>query len=192
MTPTQPTMILVGGPNGAGKTTFAMQRCAETGFSYLGADAIAARMNPENPAAVQIAAGEAFIRTLRDWIQTGRSCVVESTLSGRTLVKDIHTAVAHGYQTGLIFVFVTNAATSINRVAARVRRGGHHVPTDDVHRRFGRSLRNFWDIYRPAVDRWEILYNGSQGIVTVSTGESDDTVIVNPELFELFQTLKAE
>lgn len=44
---------------------------------------------------------------------------------------------------------------AIDRVAARVGQGGHDVPSADVRRRFKSGLRNFEEIYRDLVDKWE-------------------------------------
>ncbi len=46
-------MLVVGGPNGSGKTTLALENAAETGFPYLGADAIAASLNSGDPASAE-------------------------------------------------------------------------------------------------------------------------------------------
>jgi predicted ABC-type ATPase len=45
-------------------------------------------------------------------------------------------------------------------VAERVRRGGHHVPEEDVRRRFLRGLCNFFDLYQPLAETW-ILYDAT-------------------------------
>ena len=41
-----------------------------------------------------------------------------------------------------------------------MRAGGHDIPEPVIRRRFGKSLRNFWHVYRPLVDTWR-LYDGS-------------------------------
>jgi predicted ABC-type ATPase len=47
----------------------------------------------------------------------------------------------------------------VDRVAIRVQTGGHHVPTDDVIRRYSRSIANFWNTYRNLADNWTVHYN---------------------------------
>jgi predicted ABC-type ATPase len=37
--------------------------------------------------------------------------------------------------------------------------GGHDVPSEVVKRRFGRSLRNFFELYAPLASRWAIFDN---------------------------------
>ena len=47
----------------------------------------------------------------------------------------------------------------MQRVAERVRNGGHGVPEPTIRRRYGRSLGNFFNIYRPIADSWLMLDN---------------------------------
>ena len=67
------------------------------------------------------------------------------------------------YETRLIYVALNNPETAIRRVATRVAKGGHDIPTDMIRRRFFRGLRNFFDIYRDKVDHWTLLDNSGDG-----------------------------
>jgi len=40
-----------------------------------------------------------------------------------------------------------------------VKQGGHHVPDVDVERRLSRSLKNFFELYMPLADSWDIFNN---------------------------------
>jgi len=51
---------------------------------------------------------------------------------------------------------------ALQRIAARVRQGGHDVPRADVVRRFNRSSRNFELIYRELADMWAIYDNAGE------------------------------
>ena len=48
----------------------------------------------------------------------------------------------------------------MERVADRVRKGGHNIPEADIRRRYGRSIYNFLHIYQPLADNW-ILFDNS-------------------------------
>ena len=48
---------------------------------------------------------------------------------------------------------------AVQRVAARVRDGGHSIPEGVVRRRYDRSLSNFFNRYRPIADSWLMLDN---------------------------------
>ena len=188
----RPQIIVVGGPNGAGKTTFVKRLIDEFKFPYLGADQIAAEMRPESPESVAFEAGREFVRIINETIDSKTSFIVESTLSGRSLAKTIERAKAVDYEVDVNCVFVADPESSVDRVAHRVRLGGHHVPTNDVIRRFSRSLSNFWRLYRPLADTWSLRYNGSDGYLTVARSweqENEDCVVVDTELFRLFHQL---
>jgi len=45
------------------------------------------------------------------------------------------------------------------RVAERVAHGGHHIPTADIERRFGRSLSNLFEVFSFAVDNCRCYIN---------------------------------
>ena len=56
-----PQILVVGGPSGSGKTTFVREAIRNTGLPYIGADEIADRLKPDDPASVAVAAGREFI-----------------------------------------------------------------------------------------------------------------------------------
>ncbi len=64
---------------------------------------------------------------------------------------------AQGYRVELFYIAIPSAELAVNRVALRVKLGGHHVPTSDVHRRFQRSLQNLFELYLPLADRWTVI-----------------------------------
>lgn len=47
-----------------------------------------------------------------------------------------------GYKVNLVFLALDNPAVSVGRIAQRVQEGGHNVPTQDVLRRYQRSIDN--------------------------------------------------
>lgn len=174
-------LVVVGGPNGAGKTTLALAYAEEHGLRYLGADAIAARTSPEDPAAVRITAARLFSCELRAAVAAGESLVVESTLSGGSLGEHLKHARDAGYAVTLIMVYLDSVELCLHRVAQRVAAGGHNVPEADVRRRFGRSLQQFMQRYRPMADDWWLVFNGEAGYVTVAEGAGEKLVQVFDE-----------
>lgn len=182
-------LILVGGPNGAGKTTFSMKELALKGGVYLGADAIAAEISPDNPAAAAIEAGRIFLERFDQLIQTEQRLIVESTLAGKSLGQMISRAKILGFQVQIKFIFVDSSDTSLVRVRQRFSTGGHDVPAEDVRRRFTRSIVNFWTRYRPLADQWLLIYNADGGPVEVAAGGNDQLTIFRETLFLQFQQI---
>jgi len=164
-------LLVVGGPNGAGKTTLAKSYLERGEWLYLGADLIAAELAPGKPESVAAAAGREFVERLELALKGERNLIVESTLSGRSIGRNLERARALGFQIEVACTFVDEPQTSIARVAHRVRLGGHHVPDDDVTRRFYRSIRNFWLTYRSMADAWTLSDNRQSMMRRVAVGD---------------------
>jgi predicted ABC-type ATPase len=182
------TLYIIGGPNGAGKTTIANRLLSipSNDFEYIGADLIAAELSPADPSLAQIEAGREFMRRTQACFQEGRNCLLESTLSGRSLTRTIATAHSLGYRIEIQFIFIESAEFSLARVQQRVAKGGHDVPEADVMRRYARTIRNFWGLYRPMADYWTLTYNGEVGAFTVAFGTPQRHFIVSYAVFEKF------
>lgn len=187
--PDKPQLLIVGGPNGSGKTTVAVQYAATEGIAYIGADAIAASLDPVDPTSARVEAGRRFMRSVGDTIASKRSCVVESTLSGRSFRNRMLEACKRGYEITIVFVFVDSVDVCVARVAERVRKGGHDVPEEDIRRRYDRSIRNFWTLYRELADSWVVLYNGGSRIQDVSVGSGQELTVRDATLHTIFLTL---
>jgi len=53
----------------------------------------------------------------------------------------------------------------------RVLNGGHHVPKDDIIRRFFRSKEMFMNVYKDLVDKWIMYYNSDEITEKIATDE---------------------
>ena len=182
-------VIVVAGPNGAGKTTFAREYLRDSEVSeYISADAIAERLvsRPEDMGRVKVQAGRLFIQEIRGLIEAEKDFVVEVTLAGKGFARTISQLKRAGYTVTTVFIFLKSAETCVARVRNRVSAGGHHVPTEDVVRRFYRSKHNFWHIYRHLVDRWGLFYNSVEHFQEVASGEGRSVTVTNETFFELF------
>jgi len=188
-TVTSKELIIVGGPNGAGKTTFADEYVAQQGHNYIGADAIAYELSPQNPNLAQFAAGREFLRRIDAGLKGSESLVVESTLSGRTIRHTLQKAKTAGFMVEIVYLFLESADTCVERIRQRVQKGGHFVPEADVRRRFTRSILNFWNLYRPLSHRWTLVYNAGGKAHNVAVGAAADYSVRDIELFDQFQQL---
>ena len=173
MNPAPPKrVIILAGPNGAGKTTFAREFLPQEASCpvFINADLIAAGLSPFEPERVALKAGRLMLELIDEHVARSESFAFETTLAGRNYVDRIAAWRSLGYRVSLHFVRLPSAEMAIDRVAQRVRQGGHFVPDEVVRRRFERGLANFEHVYAPVVDAW-ILYDGAgSSPVVVSTG----------------------
>lgn len=157
----RPRCIIIAGPNGAGKTTFARKFLTdEQGIlHFVNADLIASGLSPLHPELAARSAGRLLLRELDRLAQEAASFALESPLSGRTYVDRIQWLKQKGYAVEMIFLRLESPELAIKRVAHRVKQGGHHVPPEDVRRRFDRAWPNFERHFRPLADVWAMYDN---------------------------------
>jgi predicted ABC-type ATPase len=157
----QPRCIVIAGPNGAGKTTFAREYLPNEAAikHFVNADLIAGGLSPLRPELAALAAGRLFLQELDRLARLRVDFAFESTLSGVTLQSNIRAWKAAGYQLEIIYLKLATAKIGLQRIAARVKQGGHYVEKGDVLRRFERSWSNFLAVYMPLADAWAIYDN---------------------------------
>ncbi len=179
-------LIIVGGANGAGKTTFAVEYASRCHCLHLAADAIATELAPDAPALAAVAAGEELMRRIAAALAGQEGVVLESTLAGRTLRHVIRNARDAGFTITIVYLFLDSPDVCVQRVHERVLKGGHSVPEVDIRRRFPRSIRNFWRLYRPLADHWVLVYNSGNQPVDVAVGTAEDVSVRDAELYATF------
>jgi len=179
-------VLIVAGPNGAGKTTFAREYVEEHPRPFLSADALAARLHPDDPTSARIPAGRLFFKELEALITQRAPFVVESTLSGLGYARVLERLRRLGYVSTITFITLETPEACVRRVQERVRKGGHDVPEADIVRRFYRSKHNFWNVYRHQVDRWHLYVNQDEDFHLVAAGASGHTAINDQRRYEKF------
>ncbi len=113
-----------------------------------------------------------MLAEIRRSLRQGESFAFETTLSGRSYARQIPAWRAQGYRVSLIFLSLRSVRLALARVKSRVAQGGHHVPPDDVRRRFHRGLINFGQIYRPLVNHWELYDNSEDSPLLLAQGDN--------------------
>lgn len=176
-------LYIIAGANGSGKSTLAEVLLKEKNLEFLNADEIAKEISPNAINSVPITAGKEYFKRLKIFFDNNKSFAVESTLSGNNIVKIINTARVKNYKIILVYSFLQNCTTCIERVKKRVENGGHNVPEADIIRRYYKSIVKFWDKYRLLVDEWTMFYNGyDYAPIIASFGTNEDFTIINKEM----------
>ncbi|WP_375418700.1 AAA family ATPase [uncultured Hymenobacter sp.] len=131
------TLYLLAGCDGAGKTTAAyallpdLLGCREV----VNADEIARGLSPFRPETVSIQAGRLMLGRVHELLAAGESFALETTLATRIYLPIVQQAQAQGYFVSLFFFWLSSPDLAVERVRARVREGGHHIPEPVIRRR---------------------------------------------------------
>jgi predicted ABC-type ATPase len=156
-----PTIYVIAGPNGVGKTTFADRYLPNTikEFDFVNADLIAKGIAPYAPETASIEAGRIALQRIRHLIAAGQSFTWETTMSGRSAAGWLAEAKKSGYTAKGYFLWVADVEMTLRRIRKRVVEGGHSIEPDISRRRFFKTIRNFFAIYRPLFDSWRLFEN---------------------------------
>ena len=140
-------LYIVAGCNGAGKTTASytilpeILQCKE----FVNAD--------------EIEAGRLMLQRIEELLQRGESFSIETTLATKSYANLVYRAQASGYRVNLIFFWLESTDLAIQRVAERVRNGGHDIPVQTIKRRYVAGINNLINIYADIVDYWSAFDN---------------------------------
>jgi predicted ABC-type ATPase len=185
-----PVCYIIAGPNGAGKTTFARKFLPEyvKCLDFINADLIAGGISPFVPEKAAIQAGRIMIEQILHLAESRRDFGFETTLSGKSYANLLHKLKGKGYRIHLFFLWLPNADLAIERIADRVRKGGHTIPEGVVRRRFHKGLNNFIKIYRPLLDSWFIIDNSRETSQMIAFERDGVRKVIAPEIFaKIFQ-----
>lgn len=156
-----PRLYIISGCNGAGKTTasFTVLPDALDCREFVNADEIARGLSPFCPEEVAIEAGRLMLQRINTLIAEHKTFAIETTLATRSYRNTVRRAHAAGYEVVLLYFWLPSPELAIQRVAQRVRNGGHNIPDDTVRQRYYRGLHNLFEIFMPIVDDWTIYDN---------------------------------
>lgn len=138
----RPIALFYGGTNGSGKSTL---RDIDSGgkiTKHIDPDAIARILNPQDPRAVDVAAGREAIHQFKQALAEKTSFTMETTLTGNGILRRMEEAKSAGFQVQLRYVGLNSADVNVERVANRVAKGGHHIDEDVIRRRYTESQEN--------------------------------------------------
>tara|TARA_Y100001935_G_scaffold254512_1_gene263788 strand:+ start:822 stop:1574 length:753 start_codon:yes stop_codon:yes gene_type:complete len=167
----QPHLLLIGGPNGSGKSTVfpALQNTSNDSFvfaprkikneNFINADNIAVEHSIGD-----IAAGRKTIQKIKNMIARNEDIAIETTFSGKTILRYIESAKANNYRIYIVFMSLRSSELSMNRVSQRALLGKHYISMKQIMNRYDRSLNNFFNTYKDLADFWVAADNSTLNI----------------------------
>lgn len=178
----RPVMTIVAGSNGCGKTSLTtFSRANFQQIPILDPDAVALSLyEATSHAHSDIEAGKQVLRRAEELLEARQSFTVETTLSGSTYLKMASRAREAGFIIVMYFIGTSSVEINIERVKARVRKGGHDISEEDQRRRYPRTLQNITKLL-PLAD-FAVFFDNStdQGHQLVAAGHADFLHLVEP------------
>ena len=178
-------LYIIAGCNGAGKTTasFTILPDILDCKQFVNADGIAYGLSPFDVESVAIEAGRIMLKRIEELLLSGENFAIETTLATRSYVPLIRKARSAGYKISLIYIWLNSPQLAIQRVAERVKNGGHHIPDTVVERRYFRGIRNLFKLFMPECHFWAIADNSFNTLKPIARKKEFENVIENMELW---------
>ena len=143
-------IYVLAGVNGAGKSSIGGAAFRAAGADYYNPDETAFVLTAANPALTQADANSAAwhegVKLLRRAIAERKDFAFETTLGANTIPRMLAQAASQGIEIYIWYVGLFSPELHIERVQARVRRGGHDIAAEHIHRRFQHSRLNLIEL----------------------------------------------
>jgi predicted ABC-type ATPase len=151
MNPSQQSCIYVlAGVNGAGKSSIAGAAFRQAGGDYYNPDEVARRLTAADRRRSQVDANaeawRAGVRLLEKAIEERLDFAFETTLGASTIPRLLAQAASQGIEIYVWYAGLSSPELHIERVRARVRRGGHDISEEDIRRRYEHSRLNLIEL----------------------------------------------
>ncbi len=168
----RPRLWIVAGPNGCGKSTsYGHGDVAGLDGSVwiINPDLLTARLQSAEKLGL-LDANLAAVQRIERWLDASiavhQTIGVETVLSSDKYRRLVEKAKAHDFEFCFVYVYVDSVEIQLDRIRARVAKGGHDVPEDKVRARRERSFEQmpwfFWEADRA----WLFDNSGSEPVTT--------------------------
>lgn len=170
----------------------------QSGGEYFNPDEVARQLREANGTLTEVEANSRAWhegkRLLEQAIAERKSFIFESTLGGNTIAQLLEQALSAGLEVKIWYVGLPSPEQHIERVRARVAKGGHDIPEADIRRRYTGSLTNLARLL-PKLTELKIFDNSEEGDPDAGTSPEPQLLlhwkrgrIEAPDLPELSRT----
>lgn len=148
---------------------------------FVNCDEIAKGLNPLNPDSAKITAARLMLTRIKKLIANDADFAIETTLATKSYHSLVQKAQERGYDIKLIYFWLQSPELALQRVAERVKNGGHNVDEHIVRRRYSYGLHNLFKLYLPVVDYFILIDNSIVPREVIAEGNLHDAVKVYNE-----------
>jgi predicted ABC-type ATPase len=157
------TITVLAGTNGAGKSSIGGAMLADAATPFYNPDVETQAVMTANPGMALSEANAAAWRIGKECLQSAiaqrHNFNFETTLGGATITLLLVQAHKSGLRVRMWYCGLVSAELHIQRVQARVRRGGHDIPEARIRKRYDASRSNLCTLV-PSLDEL-MLYDNS-------------------------------
>ena len=158
-------ITVIGGVNGAGKSSLVGAYLRAKSGEYFNPDEVARNLLRRHPEFSQEAANaEAWrigYKQLKFAVQHNHDYTIETTLGGNSICKLLHRAIDKGCEVRIFYCGLESPELHVQRVAQRVRRGGHFIPEAKIKERWVSSIHNMLSLI-PRLSELAVFDNSFQ------------------------------
>lgn len=147
------TYTIFAGVNGAGKTSIykSIYYNENKDEKRINTDEMVARIGSWQDNNLQMKCAREAVKLIKKYISGGIAFNQETTLSGKSIIRNIRLAKENGFYIVVNYIVVNyigvdNTDIAKERVRIRVSKGGHGIPDKDIERRYYESLKNLKEI----------------------------------------------
>lgn len=134
--------VLFAGVNGAGKSTLYSLILSAGELEKINLDDTVREIGDWRDAKAVAKAARRVVKKIDYNFENGVSFTQETTLCGKSILRNIERAGRLGYSVEMHYVGLDSANTAKQRVKNRVEHGGHGVSEEDIERRYVETIHN--------------------------------------------------
>ena len=152
---------------------------------FVNCDEMAKGLNPLNPDSAKVAAARLMLPRIKKLIAMDADFAIETTLATKSYHALVQHAQEKGYDAKLLYFGLQSPELALQRVAERVKNGGHNVEEHIVRRRYAAGIRNLFKLYLPVVDYFILIDNSIMPREVIAEGNIHEAVkVYNEEKFK--------
>ncbi len=141
------TYTIIAGANGVGKTSlYTILKSSDDLGTRINVDEIVSHSGSWMNKLLQIKASRSALSLANKCISNGQTFHQETTLPGSVVQKQIKNAKAKGFTVRLYYIGVESVEVALERIAKRVKAGGHGIDENTVRKRFDSMPKSLGEI----------------------------------------------
>lgn len=179
--------ILFAGVNGAGKSTLYSLISSIDNLEKINLDDKVRELGDWRDIKVVAKAARMIIQKIDYNFENGVSFTQETTLCGKSILRNIERAKQLGYSVEMHYVGLDSADTAKQRVKNRVEHGGHGISDEDIDRRYVETINNM-KLVLPQCDL-AAVYDNTEAFKRFAIFKSGKCVRISNRIPEWYQCI---